>query len=66
MKVNQEFDPAGNHRLVTDDGRRTEWAGYRQITMLDGQVGHTAFYGPSEGVTTPEEFCKMIAVGEQS
>lgn len=60
----QVFDDRGNHCLVAADGRRTRWAGYQQITMMDGWVGHTAYYGVREGVVQPREFCKMIAVTE--
>lgn len=62
VKPTQIFDDRGNHCLVAADGRRTQWAGYRQTTMLDGWVGHTAFYDRTEGVVTPKEFCKLTSV----
>lgn len=64
VKPTQVFDDRGNHCLVAQDGRRTRWAGYQQITMMDGWVGHTAFYGRSEGVVQPKEFCKEQAVSD--
>lgn len=61
-KPKQEFDGNGNHRLVADDGRYTAWANYSSITMLDGWIGHTAFYGKEENVVTLIDFCSLIAV----
>jgi hypothetical protein len=60
----QLFDAHGNHCLVASDGRRTIWASYRQITMLDGWVGHAAFYGLHEDVVSPKNFARLIAVAE--
>lgn len=57
----QHFDDYGNHKLVCG-GHETRWAGYAQITYLNGRVGHTAYYGMREGVITPDEFAKLIAV----
>lgn len=59
--MKQEFDDSGRHRLVAEDGRTSPWARYRQITILDGKVGHTAFFDKEEGICTPEEFCEKIA-----
>lgn len=53
---------SGFHRLRnTETGKVTHWAPYQCITLLDGVVGHTAFYGTKEGTCTPEEFCNLIA-----
>jgi len=64
IKPKQEFHPSGTgaHRLVNTQGCATEWAGYAQITLLDGWVGHTAFYATEEGVCTPLEFVQQNAV----
>jgi hypothetical protein len=65
--MKQIFDPKGNHKLVADDGRETEWATYQGITYLDGLVGCTdydTFNG--EKILSPEEFCKMITAGQKS
>lgn len=67
MALKQEFDEqTGDHRLVDHEtGQATAWASYNQVTMLNGMVGHTAYYGPgTEGITTPEEFVRWMAVGE--
>ena len=64
-KVRQEIDEAGMHRLICGQAS-TRWAGYRQICLLQNMVGYTGFYSNKEGVCTQEEFCKMIAVGEDS
>jgi len=59
----QEFDIEGKHRLVSlHSDSKTSWAGYTQITFLDGWVGHTAYHGKSEAVVSPEEFVGLIAV----
>lgn len=62
LNIKQLFEGNGNHKLVHDDGRETPLAGYTQIVMLDGWVSYTAYYGREEGICTPEEFCKLIAI----
>lgn len=56
----QEFNNAGQHRLVRADGKKkTRWASYTGWTYLDGWVGHTAYFGMREGVISSDDFCKM-------
>lgn len=58
----QEIDEKGWHRLVLGE-KATEWAGYCQITYLNGYVGTTEFYTGAGGcVLTADEFCARIGV----
>lgn len=67
VKPKQEIDAEGWHRLVMPSGApATQWAGYRQITMLNGWVGATGFYLSKEDVVTPEAFCAAISGGSDS
>ena len=62
----QQFNDGGDrHRLVSDDGRVTDWVGYQSICLLDGFVGHTAYYGVKEGVCTAMQFVEMSAAGQE-
>lgn len=64
--IKQEFHPDGSarHRLIdTITGQATEWAPYTCIVMLKSKIGYTSYYGAQEGITSPEEFCRLIAYG---
>ena len=57
MRVKQEFDYYGNHRLVNEKtGQATAWTGYRRTTFLGGVVGYTAYYADVEGMMSAEAF----------
>lgn len=54
---------SGAHRLINHaTGEFTDWADYTSFTYLDGWVGHTAYFGTTEGVVTPDAFCRLAAV----
>lgn len=48
------------HRLVSHDGqRKSNWAGYASIAVLDGWVGFTAYWSVKEGVCDAFTFCEQ-------